>query len=155
MSEWDIVLRGGRVIDPDSGLDAVADVAIGNGPVAEVGAGLPAAGRPGCGPGAATLTSGDLLDVGRRGIAFEQNRFERKHFLNSPLLCSNIGMGVAGTSQRRAAPQAWRHRTELRRTGRRLPASRGPGWPAGSRDSAGAPPAPDRTSGRRHAGHQA
>ncbi|MBO0803485.1 MAG: amidohydrolase family protein [Nocardiopsaceae bacterium] len=28
MGEWDIVLRGGRIIDPESGLDAVGDVAI-------------------------------------------------------------------------------------------------------------------------------
>ena len=38
-----IVLRGGRVIDPESGFDAVADVAIGEGRITQVGAGLPAA----------------------------------------------------------------------------------------------------------------
>ena len=43
MSDWDIVLRGGRVIDPESGLDAVADVAIEGGRVAEIGPGLGAA----------------------------------------------------------------------------------------------------------------
>ena len=43
MSDWDVVLRGGRVVDPESGFDAVADVAIGAGRVAQVGAGLPAA----------------------------------------------------------------------------------------------------------------
>jgi cytosine/adenosine deaminase-related metal-dependent hydrolase len=43
MSEREIVLRGGRVIDPESGFDAVADVAIGEGRVTQVGAGLPAA----------------------------------------------------------------------------------------------------------------
>jgi N-acyl-D-aspartate/D-glutamate deacylase len=43
MSGWDVVLRGGRVIDPESGFDAVADVAIGAGRIAQVGAGLPAA----------------------------------------------------------------------------------------------------------------
>ena len=42
MSGREIVLRGGRVIDPASGFDAVADVAIGDGRVARVGAGLPA-----------------------------------------------------------------------------------------------------------------
>ena len=40
MSDWDIVLRGGRVIDPESGLDAIADVAIAGDRVAEVGPGL-------------------------------------------------------------------------------------------------------------------
>jgi cytosine/adenosine deaminase-related metal-dependent hydrolase len=43
MSGPEIVLRGGRVIDPESGLDAVADVAIGGDRVTRVGAGLPAA----------------------------------------------------------------------------------------------------------------
>jgi cytosine/adenosine deaminase-related metal-dependent hydrolase len=41
VSERDIVLRGGRVIDPESGLDAVRDVAIDADRVAEVGTGLP------------------------------------------------------------------------------------------------------------------
>ena len=40
MSDWDVVLRGGRVIDPESGLDAVRDVAVADGRVAEVGTGL-------------------------------------------------------------------------------------------------------------------
>ena len=43
MTDWDIVLRGGRVIDPDSGLDAVRDVAIAGSRVAEIGDGLPPA----------------------------------------------------------------------------------------------------------------
>jgi cytosine/adenosine deaminase-related metal-dependent hydrolase len=43
MGDWDVVLRGGRVVDPESGFDAVADVAIGAGRIAQVGAGLPAA----------------------------------------------------------------------------------------------------------------
>ena len=40
VSDWDIVLRGGRVIDPESGLDATADVAIAGDRVAEIGPGL-------------------------------------------------------------------------------------------------------------------
>lgn len=40
MSDRDIVLRGGRVIDPESGLDAVRDIAIAGGRVAEIGGGL-------------------------------------------------------------------------------------------------------------------
>ncbi len=40
MSDWDVVLRGGRVIDPESGFDAVADVAIAGDRVAEIGTGL-------------------------------------------------------------------------------------------------------------------
>jgi N-acyl-D-aspartate/D-glutamate deacylase len=38
---YDVVLRGGRVIDPESGLDAVRDVAIAGDRVAAVGTGLP------------------------------------------------------------------------------------------------------------------
>jgi N-acyl-D-aspartate/D-glutamate deacylase len=38
-----MVLRGGRVIDPESGFDAVADVAIGAGRVTQIGTGLPPA----------------------------------------------------------------------------------------------------------------
>jgi len=38
---YDVVLRGGRVIDPESGLDAVRDVAVSGDRVAAVGTGLP------------------------------------------------------------------------------------------------------------------
>jgi len=41
VTTYDVVLRGGRVIDPESGLDAVRDVGIAGGRVAAVGAGLP------------------------------------------------------------------------------------------------------------------
>jgi cytosine/adenosine deaminase-related metal-dependent hydrolase len=41
MSEREVVLRGGRVVDPDSGVDAVLDVAIAQGQVVEVGTALP------------------------------------------------------------------------------------------------------------------
>jgi N-acyl-D-aspartate/D-glutamate deacylase len=43
MSGREIVLRGGRVIDPESGYDAVADMAISDRRVVQIGAGLPAA----------------------------------------------------------------------------------------------------------------
>ncbi|HEY1322240.1 MAG TPA: amidohydrolase family protein [Streptosporangiaceae bacterium] len=39
---FDLVLRGGRVIDPESGVDAVRDVAVVNGRIAAVGTGLTA-----------------------------------------------------------------------------------------------------------------
>ena len=42
MSDWDLVLRGGRVIDPESGLDAVRDVAVMQGRIAAIGTALPA-----------------------------------------------------------------------------------------------------------------
>lgn len=40
LTEWDVVLRGGRVIDPESGLDAIRDVAISDGRIAAIGEGL-------------------------------------------------------------------------------------------------------------------
>jgi len=40
VSSWDTVLRGGRVIDPETGLDSVCDVAIAESHVAEVRDGL-------------------------------------------------------------------------------------------------------------------
>ena len=44
MTDYDVVLRGGRVIDPDSGLDAVSDVAVSDGRVVAIGTG-PASAR--------------------------------------------------------------------------------------------------------------
>jgi N-acyl-D-aspartate/D-glutamate deacylase len=41
VSEWDLVLRGGRVIDPESGLDAVRDVAVARGRIAAIETRLP------------------------------------------------------------------------------------------------------------------
>jgi N-acyl-D-aspartate/D-glutamate deacylase len=43
MSDWEIVLRGGWVVDPESGLDAVRDVAIAGSQVVQIGTGLPPA----------------------------------------------------------------------------------------------------------------
>ena len=43
MGDHEIVLRGGRVIDPESGLDAVRDVAVAQGRVTRIGNGLPPA----------------------------------------------------------------------------------------------------------------
>jgi N-acyl-D-aspartate/D-glutamate deacylase len=37
VTSYDLVLRGGRVIDPESGLDAVLDVAVSQGRIAEIG----------------------------------------------------------------------------------------------------------------------
>jgi N-acyl-D-aspartate/D-glutamate deacylase len=42
MADFDVVLRGGRVVDPESGLDAVRDVALTGDRVARIGTGLPA-----------------------------------------------------------------------------------------------------------------
>jgi predicted amidohydrolase len=57
MCDWDIVLRGGRVIDPESGLDQVRDVAVAQGRVAEIGNGLRPA-RAECDVAGLVLTAG-------------------------------------------------------------------------------------------------
>lgn len=41
MPEYDVVLRGGRVVDPESGLDAVQDAAITGARIASIGSALP------------------------------------------------------------------------------------------------------------------
>jgi N-acyl-D-aspartate/D-glutamate deacylase len=57
VSDWDIVLRGGRVIDPETGLDDIRDVAIHDGQVAEIG--------PGLGPARTDLdVSGQVVTAG-------------------------------------------------------------------------------------------
>jgi len=40
VSQWDVVLRGGRVIDPESGLDAMRDVAVADSRIGAVGTAL-------------------------------------------------------------------------------------------------------------------
>src|SRR5258708_2478674 len=57
MSDWDIVLRGGRVIAPESGLDQVPDVAVAQGRVAQIGNGLRPA-RAECDVAGLVLTAG-------------------------------------------------------------------------------------------------
>src|SRR5258708_29020496 len=57
MTSHDIVLRGGRVIGPETGLDAVCDVAVPGGRITELGSGL--------GPGATDLdVSGQVVTAG-------------------------------------------------------------------------------------------
>jgi hypothetical protein len=57
VSQWDVVLRGGRVIDPESGLDAVRDVAVASGRIAAVGTAL-APGRAEVNVAGQVITSG-------------------------------------------------------------------------------------------------
>jgi len=57
MTEREVVLRGGRVIDPESGVDAVLDVAIARGQVVEIGTALPP-GQTDVDVGAMVVTAG-------------------------------------------------------------------------------------------------
>src|SRR5262249_18464568 len=61
VTDWDIVLRGGRVVDPETGLDGVRDVAVADGRIALVAAGAGASGaggRGGAGAGGAAGVGG-------------------------------------------------------------------------------------------------
>src|SRR6266403_2924130 len=44
MRMTDLVLKGGRVIDPESGRDETADIALGDGKITEIASDLPASG---------------------------------------------------------------------------------------------------------------
>jgi N-acyl-D-aspartate/D-glutamate deacylase len=62
VTDWELVLRGGRVIDPETGLDGVRDVAVADSRVAAVAPGLPSGALP---PGAADLdVSGQVVTAG-------------------------------------------------------------------------------------------
>jgi predicted amidohydrolase len=63
MSDWDVVLRGGRVIDPESGFDAVAGVAIAERRAVQIGAGVPGAPTDVDAAGAAMILDGSYVAV--------------------------------------------------------------------------------------------
>jgi N-acyl-D-aspartate/D-glutamate deacylase len=60
---WDLVLRGGRVIDPESGLDALRDVAIAAGRIAAVGTGLTTRGGRGHVDVAGQVVTAGFIDL--------------------------------------------------------------------------------------------
>src|SRR3984893_1687229 len=60
---YDLVLRGGRVIDPSQKLDAVTDVAFSPGKVARIGPGLKADATTQVRDGASAIVSPGLLDL--------------------------------------------------------------------------------------------
>ena len=60
---WDLVLRGGRVVDPESGLDAVRDVAVADGRIATVGTGLTATARGGDVDVAGQVVTAGFIDL--------------------------------------------------------------------------------------------
>jgi N-acyl-D-aspartate/D-glutamate deacylase len=60
---WDLVLRGGRVIDPESGLDTVRDVAVASGRIAAVGTGLTARGGRGDVDVAGQVVTAGFIDL--------------------------------------------------------------------------------------------
>jgi N-acyl-D-aspartate/D-glutamate deacylase len=60
---WDLVLRGGRVIDPESGLDAVRDVAVADGRIAAVGTGLTARDSRGAVDVAGQVVTAGFIDL--------------------------------------------------------------------------------------------
>jgi N-acyl-D-aspartate/D-glutamate deacylase len=62
MTDWDVMLRGGRVIDPESGLDAVRDVAVNGDRVVEIASVGPGVARDECDVTGLVVTAG-FVDV--------------------------------------------------------------------------------------------
>src|SRR5512145_119637 len=60
---YDLVLKGGRVIDPKNGVDAVMDVAIAGGKVARVAANIPAAQARRTADVAGLIVTPGLIDI--------------------------------------------------------------------------------------------
>jgi dihydroorotase len=95
----ELILRGGRVVDPSQGLDAVADVAFGGGKVVAVGPGLEA------GPGVAerdvtgNVVSPGLIDLhthvywGGTSIGIDAEDFCRKSGVTTAVDTGSAGPG--------------------------------------------------------------
>src|SRR2546426_11986015 len=60
---YDLVLKGGRVLDPSTGLDGVLDVAVENGRIARVAAGIAPAEAKRVVEGGGKLVTPGLIDV--------------------------------------------------------------------------------------------
>src|SRR5436189_1123188 len=60
---YDLILRGGRVVDPSQKLDAVTDVAFAQGKVARIGAGLPADAKAGVRDVSGRIVTPGLIDL--------------------------------------------------------------------------------------------
>ncbi len=92
----DLVLRGGRVIDPSQGLDRVADVAFSDGRVAEVGDGL--VGREVVDAGGSIVTPG-LIDLhthvywGGTSLGVDPDMYARRSAVTTSVDTGSAGPG--------------------------------------------------------------
>ncbi len=63
MAEFDLVLKGGRVIDPKNDIDGIADVAVADGRIASVAPDIPSSGRTKTVDVSGLLVTPGLLDI--------------------------------------------------------------------------------------------
>jgi len=102
MSHWDSVLRGGRVVDPESGLDAVRDVAIAGGRVARIGTGL-AAPAASCYDVAGLVVSAGFIDLHSHAGDVAGGRLQALDGVTTALELEAGASPVAAAYQRAAA----------------------------------------------------
>ena len=171
MPGFDVVLRGGRVVDPESGLDAVRDVAIAGDRVSRIGPGLPP-GRLELDVAGQVVTAGfidmhshvhDLGSLRLQAMDGVTTALELEAGI-TPVAARLRGGGRAGrpvnygfaASWAMARMEALRGVRLGRRPRRAFPAHRRPGLAAGGRPGGGGPrpgPAGGRPR-RRRAGHR-
>ncbi len=105
MSRYDLILKGGRVIDPANDIDQVADVAIKDGKIARVGESIP--GGNGCVDVTGFLVTPGLIDIhvhaytDRANAApgfFVASLNADAHFLNSGVTTC-VDTGTAGAQE--------------------------------------------------------
>lgn len=65
---FDLILRGGRVVDPSQKLDAVTDVAFAGGKVAAIGQGLAADGATDVRDVSGQIVSPGIIDLDRKSV---------------------------------------------------------------------------------------
>ena len=81
MSTYDLILKGGRVIDPSQKLDGIADVAFAGGKVAAVGANLARGPQPTSAASKANIVSPGLIAFTRSLLGRHVARHRRRGIL--------------------------------------------------------------------------
>jgi len=119
VSDRDMVLRGGHVVDPDSGLDAIREVALAGTRVAEIGEGLPRgaidvdvsglvvtagpAGAGRCGPVRHEGPPPARSPLTSRCCLPNKDKFSYNLLPSNSYLCSNSSMGLSSEPAVRGA----------------------------------------------------
>src|SRR5919205_3596323 len=95
----DLILRGGRVIDPSQKLDAVSDVAFANGKVAQIGTGLKADSRTEVRDVSGTIVTPGLVDLhthvywGGTSLGIDAEDFCRRSGVTTAVDTGSAGAG--------------------------------------------------------------
>ena len=111
----DLILRGGRVIDPSQKLDAVSDVGFANGKVAQIGTGLKADSQTEVRDVAGTIVTPGLIDLhthvywGGTSLGIDAEDFCRKSGVTTAIDTGSAGPGnFAGFRKHVIEPSAVR-----------------------------------------------